>query len=141
MHGHTALLSALYALTALVIASTVGARPLSAQARAQDSTAQSPPHRLAPVIISAPTRSDGVVARLGARHRITALERENRSLSLLLARQDREIVRLEARLHHLKTVKTDSLQRRIALLDSATAATRAERLRLEARLKALGGKL
>ena len=149
MHRRTSLLRRSLALVA-ACALFAAAGPLAAQSNAPSDTTPAPPappalpalpapQRLAPVVIVAPAPPrDGVARRLGARHRITALQRENRALSLMLSRQNFEIARLEARLHHLKTVTTDSLQRQIAALDSATAATRALREQMEARLRKAG---
>jgi hypothetical protein len=62
------------------------------------------------------------------------LRRDNFRLRRELALYDRRIAYLEKRLHHLKTVVTDSLQRDITSLHSAADSTRTRRLRLESQL-------
>ncbi len=97
---------------------------------------------LAPVMISAeaPSIASRVATRLFARAELTAMARENASLERVAAQQNREIAALEARLLYLRTVVTDSLESAIASLDRAALETRVERLRLEARLRALEGR-
>src|SRR5215210_4843825 len=58
------------------------------------------------------------------------LRRDNRRLRRELAGYDHRIAYLEKRLHHLKTVVTDSLQRDITTFHTAADSTRARRLTL-----------
>lgn len=101
------------------------------------------PTRLATVMIMAEAehgRYDGIRGRIRAREDIRSLTRENRSLSIQLARYDRKIEQLETRLNYLKTVVTDSLLRQTAQIDATTASVRARRLELEKRLMELEAK-
>ena len=65
------------------------------------------------------------------------LLRENRRLRVELAGYDRKIAYLERRLHTLKTVVTDSLQRDITTLHAVTDSTRARRRSLEEMVSAM----
>jgi hypothetical protein len=130
----------------LVVLAGVALLALPAALRAQSaepaaprpSRADSAGHRLAPVIITAP--DEGVLARLwrgvGARAELGAMSRENRALLRTVHAYDRRIAMLERRLAAARAPR-DSIRRDIARLDSATATTRATRVRLEERLRAL----
>lgn len=129
----------LLALPAALVLAVALPRRAGAQTVPSDSIAleEKPAYRLTPFVVTAEAPRESFFDRFGRRHRITALQRENRSLALTLRRQEREIQRLEGRLHHLKTVVTDSLLRQIAAIDSATAATRRERDRLERHVRSI----
>lgn len=122
--------SAALAVTLMSAPATLGAQAPAAR--------DTLPHRLAPVVTTA--SREGVLARIwrgiGARAELGALQRENRALERQLRSYDRTMARLEAHLARIRA-RPDSLRRDIALLDSATAATRAERARLEQRVRAL----
>ena len=94
--------------------------------------------RLAPVVVTAPVaeKKGGLLRRLGARARITELERGNRELERQIRIYDRRIEQLETHLDSLKTVAAER-ERYITATDSVTAQIRARRLALEARLAAL----
>jgi hypothetical protein len=100
-------------------------------------------HRLPTVDVKADKEQGGALARvwrtLGYRAEVTALMRENRELARQLHRYDQQIARLEAYRDSL-VASRELREHRIAMLDSATAATRAERLRLEAQVRLLEGR-
>ena len=106
--------SALVALAATVIV----ALPLHAQ-RADSSAAV----RTAPIVIAAEAPS----------HDVRSLMRGNRVLAVELRRYDRQEAALQVRLDSLKQVAASREQAILALNDE-TAALRAQRLELEARL-------
>jgi phage shock protein A len=74
------------------------------------------------------------------RREVIELERGNRQLRHELEGYDRKIVLLEQRLDSLQ-VQEARMKLQIRALDSATAATRSERLALEARLNAMESRL
>src|SRR5688500_9192617 len=70
------------------------------------------------------------------RYEVIRLMHENRMLAEELRRHDKHIAKLEVRLDSLRAVELEK-QRQIATIDSLTAATRAQRLELEARVRAM----
>ncbi len=124
------------ALVAAIISVTAAAPRLSAQALSADDSMPRI-HVLAPIRVEA-SRGRSWSSRFDALAQIRQAQYENRQLARQLAAYDREANRLESHLVYLKTVVTDSLRHDIAATDSATAATRAERLRLEERLRLTG---
>jgi hypothetical protein len=97
------------------------------------------PHVLDAVVVTAAER-DGLLTRvwrgIGARAELAALERGNRALEYQIRAYDHRIARLERRVAELRAPR-DAMLRQIAMTDSATAAVRGERERLEARVRAL----
>ncbi|MDQ3698345.1 MAG: hypothetical protein M3373_10015 [Gemmatimonadota bacterium] len=136
--------AALVASAALASIAVLAAAPVQSQSDALRSSPPATlvdtlPHHLRPIDVTAPTR-DNLLSRVwrtvGLRAELGALERENRALERDLARYDRRVAELEERLASAKAMAALKAYR-IAQLDSATAATRAERERLEARVRAL----
>jgi len=116
----------------------------AAPARAQVTT---PPdsisaNRLPPIVSTA--EREGLLSRIWTmqekRREVLELERGNRQLRHELEGYDRKIVQLEQRLDSLQ-VQEARMKLQIRAIDSATAATRAERLALEARLRAMESRL
>ena len=68
------------------------------------------------------------------------LQQENRQLAHELKRYDRRVAQLEGKLDSLKAVEAEK-QRYIAAIENATAQVRAQRLALEARLRAADEKV
>ena len=138
MRRCSSLLAAGAALAALCAAPS-----LAAQSPATQPATQAPAdsaHRLRPVEVTAGKDESGALGRLwrnlGYRAEVTALERENRALERQLRRYDLQIARLEAYRDSLLASRA-LREHRIATLDSAAAATRATRLRLEAQVRML----
>jgi hypothetical protein len=128
---------------AALAALCAAAPSLAAQSGAAGSATADSARRLGTVEVTAGTKQGGAVARLwrnlGYRSEITALMRESRALARRLGRYDLQIARLEAYRDSL-VASRELREHRIAMLDSATAATRAERLRLEAKVRTLEGR-
>ena len=70
------------------------------------------------------------------RNEVIRLMHENRMLAAELRRHDKHIAKLEVRLDSLRAIERKK-QEEIAQLDSAAASTRAQRLVLEERVRAL----
>ena len=139
MRRRSTLLAAAAALAVLGAAPSLHAQaPATHPPTPADST-----HRLGAVEVRAPKDEAGALARLwrnlGYRAEFTALTRENRSLERQLRRYDRQIARLEAYRDSLLAARA-LREHRIAMLDSAAAATRAERLRLEEQVRMREGR-
>lgn len=111
-------LNATFAIAAAV-ALSVASTSLSAQ-EAQSATPELT--GIAPVVVTA--------RKMNANE----LRRDNFRLRRELAAYDRTIAHLEKRLHRMKTVVTDSLQRDISTFHASADSTRARRLALEAML-------
>jgi hypothetical protein len=133
------------ALVALAAAPRLAAQALPTQPPPASpvATAKDTVHRLGTVEVRAEKDNAGALARLwrnvGYRAEVTALTRENRALERQLRRYDLQIARLEA--YRDSLIASRALrEHRIAMLDSATAATRATRLRLEAQVQMLEGR-
>ncbi len=141
MRRFSPLVAAAAALALCAAAPSLAAQSASgsADSAAVDSTA----HRLAPVEVRADKEQRSALGRLwrnlGARAEITALERENRMIARRLQEYDRQIVRLE---HYRDSLRAtvELREHRVAMLDSAAAATRAQRIRLEERVRMLEGR-
>lgn len=109
-------------LSVLALALVFGVSTLHAQRTGADTLADTSTYRLPAVTVLAHGRASA---------------RENRMLERELIGYNRRIAALEARLHHLRTVVTDSLETEIQALSSAALATRARRMKLEERMRAL----
>lgn len=132
--------AALVALCAL--APSLAAQSAAPQTGAPAAVADTGARRLGTVEVISDRERGSAVARLwrnlGYRSEITALTRENRSLERQLRRYDLQIARLEAYRDSLLASR-ELREHRIAMLDSAAAATHAQRLRLEAQVRLLEG--
>jgi septal ring factor EnvC (AmiA/AmiB activator) len=124
---------------ALALAAALCAAPrLAAQAPAAADSVLGP-HRLTTVVVTASAHESfahKVWRKIGERAELTALDRDNRQLERQLRAHDRRIAFLEGYLARIKAPR-DSINRQIAMLDSATAAIGARRRLLEARVRAL----
>ena len=113
---------------------------LASDAGAQEAT---PPdsattHRLPAIVSRGSTES--LFGRIWnmqeRRYEVLRLMHENRLLAEELRRHDKHIAKLEVRLDSLRAIEREK-QQQIARIDSLTAETRAQRLALEARLRAM----
>lgn len=126
----------------VIAAALVAAAGALAAAPAQAQTASTPDSSasttLPPIITTA--EREGLLGRIWnmqeRRNEVIELERGNRRLKHELRAYDRRIVELELRLQVLQ-LREAEMKRAIRAIDSATAATRAARLELEARLDRL----
>ena len=113
-----------------ILASDAGAQ----QAAPPDSAS----HRLPAVVSRA--NNESMFSRIWnmqeRRYEVLRLMHENRLLAEELRRHDKHIAKLEVRLDSLRAVER-AKQQQIARIDSLTAATRAQRLELEGRLRAM----
>lgn len=125
------LAGALALAAASVFAPDAGAQ----QASPPDSAAT---HRLPAIVSRANTES--MFSRIWnmqeRRYEVIRLMHENRLLAEELRRHDKHIAKLEVRLDSLRVVEREK-QLQIARIDSLTAATRAQRMALEQRLRAM----
>ena len=132
----------LHLAAAAAITLCLAAAPrLAAQSAAPPELApDSIPYRLTPVEVRGAKEGGGALGRLwrnlGMRAEFDALRRENRALGRQLRQYDRRIAYLEAYRDSLKA-SLELRERRIAMLDSATAATRARRMQLEEQVRVL----
>ena len=111
----------------------------AAEAGAQQATTpDSSSHRLPAVVSRASNES--LFGRIWnmqeRRYEVIRLMHENRLLVEELRRHDKHIAKLEVRLDSLQAVEREK-QRQIARIDSLTAETRAQRVALETRLRAM----
>ncbi|HUF27254.1 MAG TPA: hypothetical protein VMM18_09780 [Gemmatimonadaceae bacterium] len=123
----------LLAVTIVAAAASFAATPAQAQ---QSTTSDTASPRL-PAVVTTARKPEGLLSRVWhmdeRRREVILLEQENRMLKRRIRQQDRQIARLEVRLDTLKAQErrmTDEL----ALIDSATTATRLRRAQLEAQL-------
>lgn len=107
-------------------------------AGAQQASPDSATHRL-PIVVSRAS-NESMFSRIWnmqeRRYEVIRLMHENRLLAEELRRHDKHIARLEVRLDSLRAIEREK-QLQIARLDSLTAATRAQRLALENRIRAM----
>ena len=110
----------------------------ASDAGAQQASPDSATHRLPAVVSRASNES--VFSRIWnmqeRRYEVIRLMHENRLLAEELRRHDKHIAKLEVRLDSLRAIEREK-QLQIARLDSLTAATRAQRLALENRIRAM----
>ena len=110
----------------------------ASDADAQQAQPDSATHRL-PAVVSRGS-NESIFGRIWnmqeRRYEVIRLMHENRMLAEELRRHDKHIAKLEVRLDSLRAVEQEK-QREIALIDSLTATTRARRLELEARVRAM----
>lgn len=122
------------AAVALAAASVFASDADAQQASPPDSTT----HRL-PAVVSR-SSNESIFGRIWnmqeRRYEVIRLMHENRMLAEELRRHDKHIAKLEIRLDSLRAIEQEK-QRQIATIDSLTAATRAQRLELEARVRAM----
>ena len=130
----TSKLRLLAGAVALAAGSMFAADAGAQEARRPDSTT----HRL-PAVVSHGS-NENLFSRIWnmqeRRHEVLRLMHENRILVEELRRHDKRIAKLEVRLDSLRAIEREK-QRQIAQLDSARAETRAQRMALEERIRAL----